>query len=647
LYSLGNLLRRTEPALGAWLRIDKASDQPLAEQIYGAIHEQIVHGRLRSGYRLPSTRALSLALGISRSTVAVAFERLIADGFVEGHVGSGTYVSRRAIVNSLRAERARGAAQRGHEPMRHTEETAPAFALGPTIEYFPFDVWQSLAAEQVRSMRRFSSTGDPAGYQPLRIAIADFSRRQRGIVCSPSQVIVTMGATQALDLVARTVAKPGDAALIEDPSDPRVWQTFANARVKPIAVPVDDEGANVDAVDPAAWLEESPRVLSLTPVRQYPLGVSLSPTREKLLLRRMSQWNAWTVELDGTFTVRPPRDPIIANRGGQTPRPTHRRLASVGRPPIAELSRRLVRPEGGDARRKRGKRRNPAPRGGGRIQPDFEALHPESPPCDVGVEFEQAPGGRRLAGRGASLRQRLQGNVWNSVDEGQAVPMDMAGEAQHRRLRLAQRRMNALDAGIGGDAEVALEIVIADVRLAGERNMRGDDERLVRGRDRRAKPGKVGVVEMELRAAGQPPDPGVRPPENQAPGAEVDDLMAQRLAEQRLVVGDFEEIAIVVAAEVKARRGDVSERLGDLALQHEVGGAVAIGNAIAEIDHDVRPHVGDETAEFRHQPERGRTLLGVDVFAVVNVRDDRNLDLRHALSARFVSGAGSMPPPAP
>jgi GntR family transcriptional regulator / MocR family aminotransferase len=298
------------------MRIDRASDRPMADQIYVAVCAQIECGRLSEGSRLPSSRGLSKALGVARSTVSAAFDRLLADGLVESHVGSGTYVARTSVrgeENHSRADSLRAI----HAPLPGRATSAqgnvvPPFTLGPSLEYFPFEIWQSLAAEQVRSMRWFASNGDPAGYEPLRVALAEFTRQHRGIRCSPSQIIITMGATQALDMIVRTVGKAGDVALIEDPSDPRMRHTFANSRIGTLSMMVDEQGADIATVDASALPADGAKIILLTPVRQYPLGAPLSAAREQAITDRAARWRSWIVEMDATFTMRPARNPIMA-----------------------------------------------------------------------------------------------------------------------------------------------------------------------------------------------------------------------------------------------------------------------------------------------------------------------------------------------
>lgn len=298
-------VKRAEPGGIPWLRIEKDAPEPLIDQVFEKIQAQILRGTLRRGRRLPSTRAISEVLGISRGTVAAAFERLMANGLLEGRVGSGTYVAASA-----------SAPRPGHVSAKQwqAEIELPPFTLGPTLDFFPFGIWQDIAAEQLRNMRRLSAPGDPAGYQPLRAAIADFSRRVRGIACSPAQVIITMGATQALDLVVRSVTCPGDVVVIEDPSDPRVWSTIANARATPFAIPVDEGGLSIHALDNAKLPPGGLRLVSMTAVRQYPLGMALSADRQAQLLHRLESTGSWLVELEGTMSLAPPRDPLIANR---------------------------------------------------------------------------------------------------------------------------------------------------------------------------------------------------------------------------------------------------------------------------------------------------------------------------------------------
>lgn len=287
------------------IAIDRQSSHPLAEQIYRQIRSRIVAGAIAVGTRLPSTRRLGALLGVSRTTVADAFELLLADGLIQGHIGSGTYVAPTGMSSQLPQARP-NATQR--DAAAASTQVSQAFAWPPTLDYFPFDTWQSIAMGLGSRVRELSEEGEMAGYLPLREQIADYSRRWRGIDCDAGQVIITAGMTQGLDLVARTLIRQGDVALVEDPAEQRVTTTLtlAGARLKRLAV--DGEG-----VDLSAAADQPFRLAHIGAVRQFPTGVALSAERERQLRRMAAAHNAYLVEMENTFLVQAPRQPLMAS----------------------------------------------------------------------------------------------------------------------------------------------------------------------------------------------------------------------------------------------------------------------------------------------------------------------------------------------
>lgn len=298
--------RRHSALDGMAIALDRTSGLPIAQQIYRSISSKIVAGVLSAGSRLPSTRSLSLSLGVSRTTVADAFDLLHSDGYIEGHTGSGTYVS--------------NAAGRQHEarPRPHADaasldpindaSVSRAFESGLTLDYFPFDVWEGIAASQLSRIKEFSREGDPAGYEPLRQLLADLSWQRRGIRCSPSQIIITSGMTQGLDLVARTLLHSGDVALVENPCEQRVSSTLTLAGAHLLPVAVDGQGMAVEDVGDTPF-----RLAHLSAVRQYPTGAVLSAARESLLREKADRHGAYLIEMENTFLVPSPRRPMLAS----------------------------------------------------------------------------------------------------------------------------------------------------------------------------------------------------------------------------------------------------------------------------------------------------------------------------------------------
>src|SRR4051794_38767183 len=221
----------------------RRSDQELWRWLYESLRAAIVEGRLRPGSRLPSTRNLGAQYGVSRGTVTMAFDQLMAEGFTRSEVGSGTYVASgiphpmvprgaRALpppVRSTARLSKRGAAAVTNVAIApQPRAVGRAFrAFEPAIDLFPSELWARTAARVLRAApRSLYGHGDPAGYLPLRRAIADYAGASRGVRCTPEQVIVTSGAQQALDLIGRLLLDPQDEAWMEDPAYPAVWQAW-------------------------------------------------------------------------------------------------------------------------------------------------------------------------------------------------------------------------------------------------------------------------------------------------------------------------------------------------------------------------------------------------------------------------------------
>lgn len=303
------------------LELNRGSNTPLHQQLYEGLREVILTGRLAGGTKLPSTRALACELGLSRNTVADAFRQLSAEGYLEGKVGSGTYVSEslpdgllaarptNTIVDPQAGRNTRGLSRRGRlladtqaTTVRDVGSGARAFRPGvPAVEEFPASTWRRLENEiWRRPLQQLLGYGEPAGYGPLRQVISEYLGATRGLSCEPEQIVVVSGSQQALDLCARLLLDPGDAAWIEDPcyAGARAALSAGGARLTPI--PVDEEGLDVGAGEERA---PDARLAYVTPSHQYPSGVTMSVGRRLSLLRWASRTGAWILEddYDGEF----------------------------------------------------------------------------------------------------------------------------------------------------------------------------------------------------------------------------------------------------------------------------------------------------------------------------------------------------------
>lgn len=283
------------------LAVDVTDRRDRATAIYRALLAAIRGGRLAVGDRVPPTRELARDLGVSRTTVAVAYERLVAEGLLAPRVGAGTFVTDLAAPATPRRPQAPGAL-RPREGWTFapvpTSGTQPApehdFRVGiPDASLFPFDAWRRLLAAQVRAGAHDPGTyAGPAGLPRLREAIARCVGLSRGVTATPDDVIVTRGAQQALDLVARVLVAPGDVVAVEDPGYPQARDVFASHGARVVPVRVDEEGLVVDEVPPEA------RVVYTTPSHQFPSGPRLSKARRVALLHLAHRCGIAVVEDD-------------------------------------------------------------------------------------------------------------------------------------------------------------------------------------------------------------------------------------------------------------------------------------------------------------------------------------------------------------
>ena len=297
--------------------IDAASALPIYEQIYRTIRDQVVRGDLGRGTRLASTRTIARELSVSRFTVVAAIDRLLMEGYLTARHGSGTFVSDALPERWMRPARPSGRPT----PIEGLASKAPTLsnrgrALSgivitgpraeggprafhprrPALDLFPGRVWARLLARQWRAPRAQDlDYGEPAGYWPLRQAIASHIRVSRGVECDARQVVVTSGAQQAFDVVFRLLLDPGDRVWMEEPGylDVRAALVAAGASIVP--VPVDAHG--IDVAAGAARAPEA-RLAVVSPSHQYPTGATLSAARRSALLEWARHADAWIVEDD-------------------------------------------------------------------------------------------------------------------------------------------------------------------------------------------------------------------------------------------------------------------------------------------------------------------------------------------------------------
>jgi GntR family transcriptional regulator/MocR family aminotransferase len=347
--------------------LDPESPTALHRQLYEGIRQAILRRELAAGQRVPSTRALAKSMGVSRATVTTSFEMLLSEGYLEATGGSGTFVCRHLPEEMLKTSDPRNfedltkgsvektagsqvdrspvgwigvAAQSSYgKDLRNqsrvgdrlswygdslierrwldysTEEPEIQFMYGrPDLEHFPISQWNQLYIQHAKK-RDFTLLDGPArsqGYEPLRLALADYLTRARALHCSADQIIVVNGSQQGIDLVTRVLVDRDDRVGIEEPGYIGAQRALLAQGAKLEAIPVDLNGLRVDELKrrfdgPGRRLN----MLYLTPSHQYPTGVVLALPRRLELL-------AWA-QRTGTFLVEDDYDSEYRYKGRPIP----------------------------------------------------------------------------------------------------------------------------------------------------------------------------------------------------------------------------------------------------------------------------------------------------------------------------------------
>ncbi|MET1116415.1 MAG: PLP-dependent aminotransferase family protein [Comamonas sp.] len=310
----------------AQLRMEKPA-MAVNRLLYECLRDAIHDASLPAGTRLPPTRDLALEAGISRNTVMHAYEQLVAEGYTKGLTGSGTYVADRipdlapmkpsdpAFAVPAKAVAGR-LSRRGRKVVLGAQAQATqwgAFLPGvPDVTKVPHAKLAQITARLSRQLPPSTlSYATNGGYAKLHQSLAVYLRQARSVVCEPSQIVVTEGVHQAIDLITRVLGDAGDHAWVEEPG---YWGTRSileinGLRLKPM--PVDAEGMRF----PVHAAGKPPRFAFVTPSHQYPLGPVMSLSRRLDLLNFAARHGTWVVEDDYDSEFRFAGHPVASLQG--------------------------------------------------------------------------------------------------------------------------------------------------------------------------------------------------------------------------------------------------------------------------------------------------------------------------------------------
>jgi GntR family transcriptional regulator / MocR family aminotransferase len=280
------------------VQLDRANAEPLHRQLSDGLRTAIRTGRLAPHVRMPSTRVLAADLGVSRRLVVDAYSQLVAEGFLVSRGGSGTRV---ATVDPA-------STSRRPQPVRRFDiDFLPG---SPDLRSFPRTAW-------LRALRHgLTDIGSeafgyvhPQGLLVARVAVADYLRRTRGVQADAEHVVLCSGATQAVALLAHVLGENAASLAMEDPGFWLHRMVLRHNGIDPIAVPVDDDGIDVNAL-----AASGARTVLATPAHQSPTGVVLSAARRTALLD-WARAGHLVVEDDYDAEFRYDRAPVGALQG--------------------------------------------------------------------------------------------------------------------------------------------------------------------------------------------------------------------------------------------------------------------------------------------------------------------------------------------
>lgn len=291
------------------LYIDRNSGKPLYEQIYSALIREILSGALSAGDLLPATRTLSQELSVGRNTVDRAYQQLAAEGYVQPRTGSGFRVCRLPL--ELFEETGFPLPDISDED----EPPAPAyydFAYGSMdSSVFPYSQWRKSLGQALDRMELSKTLCYPCrqGEPELRREIARYLQRNRGVTCSPSQIVITCGQQHSMEIIANLFERKADGKTfaMEEPGYDGIRTVFANRSFRLYPIPVERDGVSLDALK-----QVETKLLYITPSHQFPTGAVLPVAKRKKLLQWAQEQDSYLIEDDYDSELRYYTNPIPA-----------------------------------------------------------------------------------------------------------------------------------------------------------------------------------------------------------------------------------------------------------------------------------------------------------------------------------------------
>ena len=285
------------------ISLDTRSRIPLYEQIYDYIKTDIQSGRIPYGEKLPSTRFLSKHLEVSRSTVELAYEQLLSEGYIESVPYKGFFVAQIDELYHLKKDKPQPQKER-KEARRYRYDFTPN---GVDLKSFPYNVWRKLSKDILMDDRtELFRSGDSQGEYGFRSAICSYLYQARGVDCTPDQIIVGAGSDYILMLLGMILGMDHTIAF-EDPTYKQAYRMAGGMSYNRIPVSMDKNGMKVTELE-----KSGADIAYVTPSHQYPTGV-IMPIRRRMELLK------WACEAQGRYIVEDDYDSEFRYKGKPIP----------------------------------------------------------------------------------------------------------------------------------------------------------------------------------------------------------------------------------------------------------------------------------------------------------------------------------------
>lgn len=286
------------------ISLDTKRNIPLYEQIYDYIKQEIQQGKIQSGERLPSTRALSRHLEVSRSTIELAYEQLLSEGYVETQPYRGFFISQIDGLYRLEYQEEQQEIKVEEEKDQYKYDFSPN---GVDLNSFPYNIWRKLSRECLQDDRsELFRLGNPQGEEGVRNAICSYLHQARGVNCRPEQIIVGAGNDYLLMLLTAILGNERKVAL-ENPTYTQAYRLFDRFSYQVCTVDMDEKGMRVDRLQ-----ESGAQIAFVMPSHQFPLGTVMPISRRMEILR-------WAEEEEGRYIIEDDYDSEFRYKGKPIP----------------------------------------------------------------------------------------------------------------------------------------------------------------------------------------------------------------------------------------------------------------------------------------------------------------------------------------